>query len=110
MGAFLVKGAGGGMVERHLREHRDDLRGDRQRRAGRRAGITSVRAGAGRDGAGAGKDGPACGIAAAWWSPAPGSAAGPWASQDAIPRAASTGSWYRQPPPAPASAIARRAS
>ncbi|MGO8979961.1 MAG: hypothetical protein ACLP3Q_00300 [Streptosporangiaceae bacterium] len=46
----------------------------------------------GGTGSGAGKDGPACGIAAAWWSPAPGSAAGPWASQDAIPRAASTGS------------------
>jgi hypothetical protein len=44
-----------GMVERHLREHRDDLRGQRQRRAGRRAGITSVRAGTGRDGVGGGQ-------------------------------------------------------
>ena len=63
----------------------------------------------GRTGSGADRDGPACGIAAAWRSPAQGPA-GSWASQDAIPRAASTGSWYRQPPPAPASAIARSAS
>lgn len=55
--AFLLKGGGltAGMAERHLREHRDDLRGERQRRAGRRAGITSVRAGTGRDRVGGGQ-------------------------------------------------------
>src|ERR1035437_9300703 len=45
-GRAVLAGGGGwltaGMVKSHLREHRDDLRGERQRRAGRRAGIPSV--------------------------------------------------------------------
>jgi hypothetical protein len=80
------------MVQRHLREHRDDFRGERQRRAGRRAGITSVRSGIGQDRVvgGQGRAGLRCGCCLAVASA--GIGGGPWASQDAIPRAASTGS------------------
>src|ERR1700746_3481376 len=108
-----LPGAGGwlsaGMVERHLREHATiSAVSGSDVQAGGRASPPFVLV-PGRTGSGADRDGPACGIAAAWRSPGPGPADS-WASQDAIPRAASTGSWYRQPPPAPASAIARSAS
>ena len=109
------------MGERHLRQHRDDLAGGmrrergQQRRAGRRAGITSfaARSGRGQGRGGQGRAGLRCRCcAAAGFGPRPGLAAGREvhaAIQAAIPWVSSTPRPCRHPP-LPAAAALRSCS